>query len=275
MSGGTHGARALRVLIVVVAALAVIVPLLWALRVAVRPADAWIGDPAGLGGGLTLENVTDAWNRGMGSALLSSLLVVGIGSVLATALAALAGYGLAKEEMPGKRIVVAIAVLTLVVPLASLAIPLFDEALSFGILDSRPALGLMYGALFAGWGTLFLRAYYGGLPDELIDAARVDGAGSWRTFAAVALPLAAPALATVLVLNLFLQWSELLLALVMLPTPGNQTASVVLAGLSSQYRAGGPLTAAGLFITVAPIAVAFVVSQRWLRAEVFSGAIKG
>lgn len=275
MKTGTQGARVGRIAIVALAALAVVVPLLWALRVSLRPVDAWIGDPAGLGGGLTLANFADAWERGMGAALVSSTIVVSIGSVLATVLAALAGYGLAKEEMPGKRVVVAVAALTLVVPLASLAIPLFDQALSFGILDSRPALGLMYGALFAGWGTLFLRAYFGGVPDELIEAAKVDGAGSWRTFASVALPLAGPALATVLVLNVFLQWSELLLALVMLPSTGNQTASAVLAGLSGQFRAGGPLTAAGLFITVAPIAAAFVASQRWLRAEVFSGAIKG
>jgi ABC-type glycerol-3-phosphate transport system permease component len=271
----SNTARVVRTTIVVLAVLAVVVPLLWALRVALRPSDAYIGDPAGIGGGLTLHNFGAAWRAGLGQALLNSVVIVGIGSVIATALAALAGYGLAKEQMPGKAVVSAVCVLTLVVPLASLSIPLFDLSLQLGLLDSRPALGLMYGALFAGWGSLFLRAYFAGLPDELLDAAKVDGAGTWRTFRSVALPLAAPALATVLVLNLFIQWSELLLALVMLPSTNHQTASAVLAQMSSQFRAGGPLTAAGLFITVAPIAVAFVVSQRWMRAEVFSGAIKG
>jgi raffinose/stachyose/melibiose transport system permease protein len=275
MRADANGARLLRAMIIVVAALAVIVPLLWALRVAVRPVDSWIGDPAGLAGGLTLRNFSNAWHGGLGKALVNSMIVVSIGSIIATTLAALAGYGLAKEPMPGKPLVVAVSVLTLVVPLASLVIPLFDQSLQFGLLDSRPALGLMYGALFAGWGALFLRAYYASLPDELLDAAKVDGASSWRTFLAIALPLGAPAIATVLVLNLFIQWSELLLALVMLPTTSNQTASAVLAQMSTQFRAGGPLTAAGLFITVAPIAVAFAASQRWLRAEVFSGAIKG
>lgn len=275
MSANLQAARLTRVLLVAVAACAVIVPLLWSLRVALRPVESWIGDPSGLAGGVTLHNFADAWNAGLGHALLNSLTIVSIGSVIATSLAALAGYGLAKEEMPGKSFVVALSVATLVVPLASLAIPLFDQALQFGLLDSRPALGLMYGGLFAGWGTLFLRAYYQSLPDELIDAAKVDGAGSWRTFRSIALPLAGPAIATVLVLNIFIQWSELLLALVMLPTTGHQTASAVLAQLSTQFRAGGPLTAAGLFIMVAPIAIAFVVSQRWLRAEVFGGAVKG
>jgi ABC-type glycerol-3-phosphate transport system permease component len=272
---GVNWSIVARATIVLVAVLAVALPLLWTMRVALRPIDSFIGDPAGLGGGVTLRNFSDAWSAGLGHALLNSLLIVGLGSVVATALAALAGYGLAKEEMPGKRVVVAIAVLTLVVPLSSLAIPLFDESLQLGLLDSRPALGLMYGALFGSWGALFLRAYYASLPDELIDAAKVDGAGSWRTFVAIALPLAAPAIATVLVLNIFIQWSELLLALVMLPTTENQTASAVLAQMSTQFRAGGPLTAAGLFITVVPIVAAFAASQRWLRAEVFSGAVKG
>jgi ABC-type glycerol-3-phosphate transport system permease component len=275
MSVRLGGGRIGRTLIVLIASLAVVVPLLWALRVALRPVESYIGDPAGLGGGLTFANFKHAWDAGLGQALLNSLLIVGIGSVMATALAAVAGYGLAKEEMPGKPVVVALSVLTLVVPISSIAIPLFDQSLQLGLLDSRPALGLMYGSLFAGWGALFLRAYYATLPDELIDAARVDGAGSWRTFRSIALPLAGPAIATVLVLNLFIQWSELLLALVMLPTTSHQTASAVLAQMSTQFRAGGPLTAAGLFITVAPIVVAFLVSQRWLRAEVFGGAVKG
>lgn len=270
-----RGERFARALVTVGAACVVIIPLVWSIRVALRPVDSWVGDPAGLGGGLTLGNFSNAWNAGLGKAIISSVIVVVIGSVMATILAALAGYGLAKEPMPGKRIVVAVAVLTLVVPLASLAIPLFDQALQFGILDSRPALGIMYGALFAGWGALFLRAHYAGLPDALLDAAKVDGAGSWRTFLAIAVPLGAPAIATVLALNIFVQWSELLLALVMLPTPSHETAPAVLAQMSTQFRAGGPLTAAGLFITVAPVALVFVASQRWVRAETLSGALKG
>jgi ABC-type glycerol-3-phosphate transport system permease component len=258
-----------------VAALAVIVPLLWSLRVAFRPVDSWIGDPAGLGGGFTLRNFSDAWNGGLGKALVNSMIIVSIGSVIATALAALAGYGLAKEQMPGKPIIVAVAVLTLVVPFASVVIPLFDQALQLGVLDSRAALGIMYGGLCAGWGALFLRAYYATLPDELMDASKVDGAGSWRTFFAIALPLGAPAIATVLVINVFVQWGELLLGVAMLPSTSHQSVAVALAQMSTRFGAGGPLTAAGLFITVAPVAVAFIASQRWLRAELFSGAIKG
>lgn len=274
MRAKLSGAPVVRLAIILVAATVVIVPLLWSLRVALRPVDSWTGDPNGLGGGITLDNFSDAWSSGLGDGLLNSLMVVAVGSAIATALATLTGYGLAKVDMPGKPLVVAVSVLTLVVPLASLVIPLFDQALQFGILDSRLALGVMYGSLFAGWGTLFLRAYYTSLPDDLLDAAKIDGASTWRTFLAIGVPLGGPAIATVLVINLFAQWSELLIALVMLPGTGNHPASVVLAEMSQRFRAGGPLTAAGVFIMVAPIAVAFLASQRWVRAEVFRGAIK-
>lgn len=268
-------ARWVRRVVVVLAVLGVLLPLAWVVRMALRPVDAYLASPGGLGGGLTLVNFSDAWSAGLGDGLVSSLLVVPLASVIATALAALGGYVLAKEDVPFAPLFVAVLAFTLVVPLSSLAVPVFDQALQFGYLDSRLGLALTYGALFSGWGTLFMRAYYGGLPDELVDAARVDGASLWQTFVRIAVPLGGPAIASVFVIDLFIGWGELIIALIDLPSPEKQTSAAVLAQFSTQYRSGGPLTAAGMLIVVAPIFAAFVVSQRWLRTEVFGGAVKG
>jgi ABC-type glycerol-3-phosphate transport system permease component len=253
----------------------VVLPLLWIVRTALRPVNAYFGDPAGLGGGLTLGSFSDAWSSGLGHGLYSSLLVAPLASVIATALAALAGYAFAKEEVACKRVLLVVVSVSLVIPLSAFAVPLFDQALQFHYLDSRLALAVTYGALFSGWGTLFLRAYYVSLPDELIDAAKVDGATTWQVFRRIALPLGGPAIASVFVINLFITWGEVIIALVNLPSPDHQTSAAVLAQFSTQFRAGGPLTAAAMLIVVAPIVAAFVVSQRWLRAEVFGGAVKG
>jgi ABC-type glycerol-3-phosphate transport system permease component len=262
--------------VMAVAGLSVVVPLLWVVRVALKPPEDHIGNPASLGGGWTLGNFADAWGTGgLGEALWNSLRIVSLGALVATALATLAAFALAKLRFPGKRLVWACVLATLTLPLAALVIPLFDEGLRIGYVDSRLGLSLVYGAIFAPWATVFLHSYFQALPDELLESAQIDGAGVLRAFVSIAVPLAAPAIGTVLVLNVFLQWSELILALVMLPGEGKQTVTVAIANFSSQFRTGGPLTAAGMILAALPIIVVFLVGQRWLRADVFSGAVKG
>ncbi|MDO8188011.1 carbohydrate ABC transporter permease [Conexibacter sp. JD483] len=268
--------RPLPALVMGLCTLAVVLPLLWVVRVALKPTDDYIGDPGSFGGGWTLENFGHAWsNGGIGDALFNSLRIVPLGAVLATVLATLAGYGLSKMLFPGRRFVFGIAVATMTLPLAALVIPLFDEGLRLGYVDSRFGLSLIYATLFAPWGTLFLASYFRGLPDELLESAQVDGAGTLRAFWSIAVPLALPAIATVLILNVFLQWSELILALVMLPDSSKQTITVAIAQFSGQFRTGGPLTAAGMIMAAAPVMVVFLLGQRWLRAGVTAGAVKG
>jgi ABC-type glycerol-3-phosphate transport system permease component len=117
-------------------------------------------------------------------------------------------------------------------------------------------------------------AYYRSLPDELIESAQIDGARLHSILLRIALPLAAPAIATVFVINVFIQWSELILALVMLPDSDKQTVTAAVAQFSTQFRTGGPLTAAGMILTAAPILLVFLVAQRWLRQGVFAGGVK-
>lgn len=262
--------------VMALAALSVAVPLLWVIRVALKPPEDHIGNPASLGGGWTLQNFGDAWGTGgLGEALSNSVRIVPLGALVATLLATLAAYALAKLRFPGKRLVWACVLATMTLPLAALVIPLFDEGLRIGYVDSRLGLSLVYGAIFAPWATIFLHSYFRGLPDELLESAQLDGASVMRSFVAIAVPLAAPAIGTVFILNVFLQWSELILALVMLPGEGKQTVTVAIANFSSQFRTGGPLTAAGMILAALPIIVVFLVGQRWLRADVFSGAVKG
>lgn len=268
--------RPLPAIVMTLCTLAVALPLLWVVRVALKPADDYIGDPGSLGGGWTLRNFGDAWSGGgIGDALVNSLRIVPLGALLATVLATLAGYGLAKLAFPGRRLVFGMAVATMTLPLAALVIPLFDEGLRLGYVDSRLGLSLVYATLFAPWGTLFLASCFRGLPDELLESAYVDGAGPLRAFWSIAVPLALPAIATVLILNVFLQWSELILALVLLPDSSKQTITVAIAQFSGQFRTGGPLTAAGMIMAAAPVVAVFLLGQRWLRAGVMSGAVKG
>lgn len=256
------------------ALLAVVGPLVWVVRIALKSPDDYARDPSGFAGPVTLANFGDAWGAGLGLAMRNSAVVVLLGAVIATALATFAGYALAKLDFPGRRAVLVGIAAALGIPLAALAIPLFDQGLRYGIVGSLPGLAVVYGTIFSAWGTLLMRSYFQGVPDDLVEAASVDGATTWQVFARVALPLARPAVATVALINVFLQWSELILGLVLLPGAQSQTATVAVAQLATQFRTGGPLTAAGMLIVAAPVLALFLFGQRSIRGDVLAGAVK-
>jgi ABC-type glycerol-3-phosphate transport system permease component len=254
---------------------AALVPFLWTLRVATRPPESYIGNPSGLGGGFTLHNFTVAWSTGgLGRSFVNSLLVAPLGALIATLLATLAAYALAKMRLPGRRLVLGYVVLTIGIPAPAIVIPLFSQGLTLGYVDHKPGLSLVYGGLFAAWCTYFLYNFFQSVPDALLDAARIDGASEWQVFGRVAIPSAKSAIAAVLVINLFATWSELLLALVMLPSASQHTVMVAVAQYNTEFRTGGPLAAAGMLIAALPILLVFLAGQRFLRAGAFAGAVK-
>jgi ABC-type glycerol-3-phosphate transport system permease component len=134
---------------------------------------------------------------------------------------------------------------------------------------------IVYGAFFASWTSLFFFSFFRDLPGDLLEAASLDGATATQSFRSIALPLAAPAIAVGFVLNVFLQWSELLLGLIMLPSGDVRTAMTAVASFSTQFRTGGPLTAAATIIVALPIFLLFLGAQRWLKTEIFGGSLKG
>jgi raffinose/stachyose/melibiose transport system permease protein len=255
---------------------AIAFPILWVVRLAFKPPEQYIGAPGSFGGGWTLSNFSDAWTVGhLGSGLLNSLLIVPLGAAIATAVGAMAAFALAKLRLPFAKAILALIVLLVAIPLTAIAIPLFDQGLSVGYTDSRLGLSIVYGGLFASWGTLFMYSYFQGLPDELIDSARVDGASPLQTFLRIGLPLGAPAIASVFVIDILVQWNELIVALVSLPDETKQTVTVAIATFSTQFRSGGPLTAAGVLIAALPVIVVYFIGQRFIRAETLGGAVKG
>lgn len=269
-----RGGELIRASMIALAIAVVLFPLLWVIRLAVRPYSAYSSHPDGLGGGLTLTNFTDVWQSGaFASAFLNTAMVALPGALIATAVAALAGYALAKMQVPGRRAVLTLIVLCIAVPIPAIIIPLFSQGLSLGYFDSPLGLGVVYGGLFASWGTYFLYSFCRTVPDALLDAARVESATELQTFVRVGLPLLRPAVVAVLVINLLIQWSELFLALVLLPD--HHTLMVTVATYSGQYQTPGTLVAAATVLAVAPIAIVYFVGQRFIRPDAFAGAMKG
>jgi ABC-type glycerol-3-phosphate transport system permease component len=270
-----EGGRLLRFGVVACAVAAVVLPLLWTVRIALKPLDAYTGNPSGIGGGFTFGNFSSAWTAGqLGEGFKNSFLIVPAGALLATTVATLAGFALSRLQVPARKLFFIAIVLGIGVPIPAIALPLFDENLRLGIVDWRLGLVLVYGGIFASWGTLFMAAYFGNVPASLIESARLDGATTFGVFRRIALPLAIPAIASVFVINFFIQWAELLLALVLLPSEGKKTVTLALAAFSTQYRTGGPTSAAAALMAAVPIFVLFGVSQRFLTRGLLTGAVK-
>jgi ABC-type glycerol-3-phosphate transport system permease component len=162
----------------------------------------------------------------------------------------------------------------MVLPLASLGMPIFEQALSWGYLDNQFGLSVVYGVLFSAWASFFMASYFSSLPDDLIEAAHIDGATKLDVFVRIAVPLAFPAIASTLVINLFVMWSELIIAIMFLPSAELQTVAATLAQFNEQRRSGGPVLAAAMLLDVLPVIIAFALAQRWLKAEVFGGGVK-
>lgn len=262
-------------IIVAIALIVVLGPIIWVIRVALKPADEFIGAPAEFGGSWTLENLVTVWNTGgMAAAILHSTITVAVGATLAVTLAACTGFALARYNFGGKTAVILVTTGAMFLPAAALVIPMFELLQVLGMLDSLLWLGVVYGVMFSAWATIFMRSFFSQLPDEVFEAGEMDGANAIQQFFQIALPMAKPAIATAFVLTCFLQWSELLLALLLLPSGDTPTVAVAIAQFSSQFRTGGPLTAAAMLVGTAPVLLLFVVGQRWLQAGAISGAVK-
>ena len=186
--------------------------------------------------------------------------------------ASMAAYPLAKLRFRGRDAIFYLLLATLIVPAQLTYIPSYLLARTFNYYDSLPAIILP--SLASAFNIFLMRQAFRGVPNELIDAARVDGAREWRIWLQIAMPLVRPTLATVAIFTFVTSWNDFLWPSLMLPTPDNKTLPVGLAALLSFFSSDFRSVAAGVTMTVVPILIFFVVLQRqFVRG--LGGALKG
>jgi len=203
-------------------------------------------------------------------------LAAGVG---ATALSLLAGYGFAKYRFRGRNAAFALLLGSVMVPLTALVIPTFVLLAEVELVNTRWAVILP--SLLSPLGVYLVRVYaQDAVPDEMLDAGRVDGAGELRLFFQVALPLLRPAMVTVLLLSVVATWNNYFLALTMVRSPELLPITVGLANWQalSSGGAGGEtlwnLVVTGAFLSVLPLVAAFLALQRYWQGGLAIGAIK-
>jgi multiple sugar transport system permease protein len=224
----------------------------------------------------TLDNFVRAWSSGdFGRYFLNSLFVATLSTIISVSLAAMLGFCFARYDFPGRRVLFALLLFTMMVPGMVLLIPQFVLAKDLGLLNSLWGLVIVYSVMNLALNTFLLRGFFAAMPQELFDAAEVDGAGTWRSFRSIALPLAKPGLATVTIFSYLAAWDEFTWAITTLSDKALYTLPIGIRLLQRSQSTEWGLVFAASLIALAPVLVLFVLLQRHFVAGAFVGATKG
>jgi raffinose/stachyose/melibiose transport system permease protein len=226
--------------------------------------------------GLHVGNFKRAWEDGnFGQYLKSSAIVAVTVVTLSSVVSILAGYAFGLMRFRGSQVLFYIFLLGLMVPMEAMIVPLYYDLRDAGLTDTYWALILPQAGTSIAFGTFWMRAFFRGVPPSLVEAARIDGASSWFTLWRVLLPLAKPAVLTMVVLLFMWTWNEFLLALVMVTDEGLRTAPLGLSFFVGRNQADLTLLAAGAVIVATPVVILYVFLQRHFIRGMVSGAVKG
>ncbi|GAA5025705.1 carbohydrate ABC transporter permease [Microbacterium fluvii] len=222
----------------------------------------------------TLDNYTQLFGRLDFATYFTNSVVVAVcvtaGNIV---FSSMVGYALAKLDFAGKRLLFGLVLVTLMVPGVVTFVPLFVLTANLGLVNTYPGLILPF--LITPLGVFLMRQFMLSLPDDIIEAARIDGANEWRIFLRVIMPLCGPAVATLTILTFLGSWNNFLWPLVVATTEDKYTLPVALALYSvGQNAAQYGLMMAGAVVVVVPVLVVFVALQRFFVQGIALTGIK-
>ncbi|MCP2031689.1 multiple sugar transport system permease protein [Okibacterium sp. HSC-33S16] len=205
--------------------------------------------------------------------LLNSFLAASLQTIIILVTASAAAYALARLEFRGKKLVFGLIIATLLVPPVIFLIPNYLIVQNLGWLDTIWAISIPGAA--SAFGVFFLRQFFVGLPMEIEEAARIDGAGDFRIFMQIIIPLSKPALSTLAVLSFLANWNDFLWPIYVLLSPENLTLQPGLSQLQGAYSTHFSIVMAGAVIASVPVLILFAIAQRQIVESVASSGVKG
>jgi len=232
-------------------------------------------NPLGLPARLQWENFASAWrNASLGPSLLHSAELAGLTILMVCLTAAPCAYVLARQQGRGWRFLGFYFMASITVPAQLYLFPLYFLFAKLGLVNSIPAVALIYTAMFSPFAIFLLRTYVIAIPKALEEAAQVDGAKPWQTFLYVILPMMRPGLLTVAIIVGLNAWNEFVIAVTFLQNDNNVTAIVKFYSLTGQYSTDWGEMLAAAIIIVLPVVVVFVLLQRRFIEGMTAGAVK-
>jgi N-acetylglucosamine transport system permease protein len=276
-AGGDRAVATVSHTVLIIWSIIVILPLLWTLLSSFKTSSEIFASPFALPAEWNFDNYVSAWvSSGIGGMFLNTVIVVGFALVLVMLLGGMCAYVLARFSFPGRRAIYYLMLAGLTFPVFLAIVPLFFVLRNIGLLNTLPGLILTYVAFALPFTVFFLYSFFRGLPEEIAEAAAIDGAGEWRTFFQVMLPMARPGMASVAIFNFLGLWNQFLLPVALNSNQDNYVLSQGMAGFASSagYAVDFGALFAAVVITVVPVLIVYVIFQRQLQGSVSQGTMK-
>lgn len=269
-------ARIGRQLLLAIAAILALYPVWFMISTAFKEQDQYLDDAYGFPWPLDFANFSDALRGGEFYTWLANSAILSAGSVvLATGFAALAAFAVARMRFLGRDVFLSINVALMVVPPVVMMIPLFTLYTQFSMVSTYWGVIIIYAGLTLPFSVYLLSNFFRSIPRELFESAAMDKASHFTMLWRIVLPLSAPALVTLVVVNALWVWNELLIALVFLPDEEKRTLMVGVTVFQGRYNLDVPLTMAGMCLASIPMFLLYLFGQRLFIRGLTAGAVKG
>jgi len=251
-------------------------PLLWVMVSSFKSNREILGNPFTLPTSINFEAYVNVFTQyNFLNYFLNSLMIAGCATVIALFIYSLAGYIFAKFDFRGKMLLFALCTITLLVPGHTKAQPIFALIMNLGLYDTKAGLILVYTSIGMALSLFILRSSFMTIPKDLDEAALLDGAGFFRTFWSVNLPLARSGLATAGILMFLNYWNEYFFALMLTTSSTNRTLPVALQFFDSAFAYNYTNMFAALTLTVLPGIIIYLLVQEQVQQSVASSGVKG
>jgi raffinose/stachyose/melibiose transport system permease protein len=279
MSAGARIQRWIAILVrqgsVIVATIISLFPVYFMAVSSFKTKSEYIQNKWGLPSSLFLDNFNTAlagekfFIRFANSTILTALSV-GVSLVIAC----LAAYAFARMEFPGKETLFNLVLSLMVVPPVVMVVPLFVSMVRWGLVNTYQGTAIIYIGLLLPFSVYMMTNFFRTIPREIIEASRIDGCTNLGVFWRIMMPLSAPAVITLVVVNALWVWNELLIALIFMQKDSMKTLMVGIAAMRSRNYVDIPATMAGLLIATIPIVIVYLFGQRYFIRGLTGGAVK-
>jgi raffinose/stachyose/melibiose transport system permease protein len=255
--------------------LLVLFPIYFMLVSSFKTQAEYIVNKFGLPHSLLLENFTTALAGEKFFLRFLNSTILTVGSVaISLVIGCLAAFAFARMKFPGKRVLFNLVLSLMVIPPVVMVVPLFVSMVRWQLVNTYQGTILIYTGLLLPFSIYLMTNFFQTIPHEIIEAARMDGCSTFGVFWRIMLPLAAPAVVTLVVVNALWVWNELLIALVFMQKDDLKTLVVGISALRSRNYVNIPATMAGLTIATIPIVIVYMLGQRYFIRGMTTGAVK-
>lgn len=265
--------RSLLYAVLIVGALIMVFPFVWTIVTSITPGATLTTTPKLIPDNPSLAPYLELFDRvPFGQVIVNSLLIAVVSTVLQLVTSAMAAYVFSRMPFPGRGAIFVLYLATMMIPFQVLIVPLFAEMKALGLINTY--LGAILPTIASAFGVFLLRQAMNTVPRDLDQAATLDGAGHFRVFFQIVLPLVRPALATLAVFAFLNTWNSFLWPLIMLRDPLMQTLPVALSSLQGQYSTEWDVLMAGSVISIIPMFALYVFAQKYIVQGVAGTGLK-